>query len=237
MAFSHGAIAGWLSPSLSVLLSDESPLGAPMTTVETSWVGSLICIGSICGHLSFRYISDRIGRKKCLMFLVLPQCSFLVTVLLATEVYHLYIARFVAGISSGGVFSVLPLFISSISEPNVRGSLGSILLLAYHSGILFAYVVGLYVKYNIFPLILISLPTIFFVVFSFFPETPQFLLKQNREEDALKSLRFYRGVDRHLVCIPKNVSEEFERMQITNTSQQGEDQAVRLKDFGTKQLI
>lgn len=202
-----------------------------MSTVETSWVGALICAGGIAGSPLFRFLSDRFGTKKCIMFLVLPQYIFWLTVMFATDVYHLYIARFTAGITGGGIFCAFPLYIAGIAEPNVRGTLGSILLLSYYLGILLSYVLGMFVEYKIFPLIGISLPTIFFIIFYFFPETPQYLLKQDRKEDALKSLQFYRGVDRKTSTTPNSIDEEFKRMQASNTSQ-NEHPTVHLNDFG-----
>lgn len=39
--FSNGAMDAWFSPALPVLLSENSPLGAPLTNEQVSWIGSL----------------------------------------------------------------------------------------------------------------------------------------------------------------------------------------------------
>jgi len=37
MTLTHGIAVGWLSPSLRLLASDESPLGDPLTITQASW--------------------------------------------------------------------------------------------------------------------------------------------------------------------------------------------------------
>lgn len=69
-----GAFIGWPSAALLLLQSEDSPLeGGPLTTSEVSWVGSVICIGALCGTLLFGWTSDRFGRKISMLVAVIPQ--------------------------------------------------------------------------------------------------------------------------------------------------------------------
>lgn len=86
------------------------------------------------------------------------------------------------GFGGAGIFIFIPLFVAEISEDCVRGSLGSLLVLSCNVGILIAFILGNYVTYCIQPIILASLPVLFFVVFAFFPESPQYLMKIGKEE-------------------------------------------------------
>lgn len=60
-------------------------------------------------------------------------------------------------------------------------------------GILLGFVVGGYIPYMKIPYIFV-LPVIYILLVAFYvPETPAFLVKKNREEEAYKSLKFYRS--------------------------------------------
>lgn len=58
-----GSVMGWSSPVLLMLqnetVSEENPLGRPISAEETSWIGSIILLGSIAGNLFTGYLSDR----------------------------------------------------------------------------------------------------------------------------------------------------------------------------------
>lgn len=103
-------------------------------------------------------------------------------ILFAANPYYLYAARFLAGFGGAGAFIFIPLFVSEIAEDNVRGSLGSLLVLSCNIGILIAFIIGNYLTYTIQLFIHASLPILFFVSFAFFPESPQYLMKIGKEE-------------------------------------------------------
>lgn len=105
-----------------------------------------------------------------------------ILIIFATNVYELLVARFLAGFAGGGVFVLIPLYISEISEDKVRGTLGSTLVLSSNFGILMAFIFGNYLSFVMVPVILMIFPIIFFIGFSFLPETPQYLILQNKNE-------------------------------------------------------
>lgn len=64
---------GWPSAAFLALQSKDSPLqSGPLTTSEISWVGSILCIGGICGNMFFAWLSDKLGRKVSMLLAVLP---------------------------------------------------------------------------------------------------------------------------------------------------------------------
>lgn len=91
-------------------------------------------------------------------------------------------ARLLSGFAGSGVFIFIPLFVAEIAEDSVRGSLGSLLVLSCNIGILLAFILGNYLSYDSQPIILAFVPIIFFFLFSFFPESPQYLMKSGNEE-------------------------------------------------------
>lgn len=78
---------GWPSPSIFLLLSDETPLPTGRITIEeASWVASSMSIGSLAGNILAGYLTHKYGRKKTIIFIAFPtiviyqrNCIFLVS--------------------------------------------------------------------------------------------------------------------------------------------------------------
>lgn len=100
--FLTGCAVGWLSPFLPYLKSSDSHLttGA-ITSEDASWIGSLLAVGGFVGTIAFGQITEKFGKKVALFLLVIPHLSFWCLVFFSTHVYHLYLARFIAGITGG----------------------------------------------------------------------------------------------------------------------------------------
>lgn len=80
---------------------------------------------------------------------------------------------------------------------SVRGRLGSLMMMSANLGILLAFVAGNYLSYQLVPRLFIWLPIIFLLSVFFFPETPFYCMRRNRELKAIASLEFYRNVRSH----------------------------------------
>lgn len=74
VTLSHGCILGWLSPFLPLLKSADSPLESGAVTVEqASWIGAIICAGGLLGNAVFGVLVNRLGCKRSIAWLALPQ--------------------------------------------------------------------------------------------------------------------------------------------------------------------
>lgn len=78
---------------------------------------------------------------------------------------------------------------------SVRGTLGATLVLSENIGILLAFIVGNYCDFYATPKVGIGLAGLCGALLIFFPETPSFLMKQNRILEAEKSIRFYQNLN------------------------------------------
>lgn len=107
--------------------------------------------------------------------------------------YSLLGARFLSGVIGGAAFQVVPLIVSEVSNVEVRGSLGSLLILFHNGGIVLGYVLCSYTNYYLVPWIAIGLCVIFVLGYSFVPETPVYLLLQGKIEAAERSNIFFKG--------------------------------------------
>lgn len=83
---------------------------------EASLIVSLLCIGGVIGTLICGILSDVWGRKAMLLLIAIPQLIANVLVLVGTNIYYIYGARFLFGLAGGGVYLLIPIFISEISH-------------------------------------------------------------------------------------------------------------------------
>lgn len=110
-----------------------------------------------------------------------------------TNFYSLFFSRFLTGFSGGAAFQIAPLVVSEVSNVNIRGSLGSLLILFHNSGVLLGIGLSSYTDYYTVPWVAIGLCFVFLLGYSFVPETPKFLASQGKNEQALQALQFFQG--------------------------------------------
>lgn len=163
-----------------------------ITTEEASWIASLVGLGGLVGTISFGFLMKIFGRKWPLIGLSLPMIGSWLLVLF--DVYYLYVARILHGFTAGAIIVIAPVFLIEIANTNIRGILGSTVILTAHFGVALAFVFGNYCSYSTPPIFMIILSLIFVVSFYFFPETPTFLFKQNKISQTEKSILFYRNM-------------------------------------------
>lgn len=116
-----------------------------------------------------------------------------------------------AGVSAGGTFSLIPLFITEISQDKIRGSLGSFFIVSANMGALLIYVTGATLDYYTTPKMMLLFSIAFIVSLSFLPETPIHLLRTDKIEKAEESLKFYRGIKKD-EALSEEVTHELHRL-------------------------
>lgn len=108
---------GWLSPSIHVLMSNDTPLvTGPLSPQDLSNVGSISSLGSLFGTFVFGYLASFIGCKRAMVFLGLPSIIFWLLIFFGDSLCELLIARFVMGCTAGGVQSGIIIYVSEISN-------------------------------------------------------------------------------------------------------------------------
>ncbi|KAJ3498746.1 hypothetical protein NLG97_g884 [Lecanicillium saksenae] len=159
-------------------------------------VVALFTVGGIFGSLSCIYLGDRLGRKKVI------QIASIVTIVgavLMASSFHLaqfIVARLVLGLGTGGYLATVPVWQAEISRASKRGAhvvmdgifIGSGVSIALWVDFGFFFVSNSSVAWR-FPLafqIVLLLFVAFFV--TLFPESPRWLVKQDRIEEAKEIL-------------------------------------------------
>jgi len=166
----------------------------------TGWAASCALIGCVIGAAFAGMLSDRLGRKKVL---ILSAIFFLVSAIgtaLPRNLIQFIIFRIIGGIGVGAASLTSPMYIAEISPARIRGRMVSVNQLAIVSGILIVYFVNYFIAglgdeaWNIqlgwrWMFGSESLPAILLLILLFFvPESPRWLTKQKRSDQAHKIL-------------------------------------------------
>jgi SP family facilitated glucose transporter-like MFS transporter 8 len=208
--FSYGTCVGWPSSAIPTLQSSEVPEGKnPLSEDDASWIGSLMFVGFLCGTPIFGYISDKFGRKIAGLFIAVPAIFSWLIIILCNSIHLIFLARFLAGLSMGGVLLLVPIYVGEICEDSIRGTLGTYLAIFGNAGVLFSYVIGSYTLYHDFAIICLSLPVLFLVTFLWMPETPVYLLRKGQVKQGKRSLEWFRGGK------GKDLEEELTKMSLS----------------------
>ncbi|XP_043474693.1 facilitated trehalose transporter Tret1-like, partial [Leptopilina heterotoma] len=166
-----------------------------VTDEQIIWIVSLFNIGDLFGGIINPLFIDRIGRRNTLFFLSLPSLIGWCLIIFAQNHNYLYIARFLGGISQANAFSSLSIYLTEISEKNIRGILVNILQVSLYLAIFIFSTIGTFASYEILNFSSLSLLIIFLIICPFLPETPYFYLLKGRRHDALKCMMKLRGVN------------------------------------------
>lgn len=174
---------------------------------------------------------DKFGRKISLYSTVIANIIFWILVIVSENVKYLYMARIFLGFTGGGIFLIIPLYVSEIASDKIRGTLGAILVLACNFGIVTGFAGGAYVNYYILPYLAIIPLVLFLIGFYRVPDTPTFYTMKNKMSDVSSSLKFFKNFQ-------ENHSEVFLCENVRRTIDGGttgnEEKAKRsltLKDF------
>ena len=168
-----------------------------LSNFQQELVTSLLLVGAVIGALAAGRVSDMIGRRPTVLITALV---FIVGVLLAafTPTYPLLlVARIIIGLAVGSASMTVPLYIGEIVPPRLRGGLVSLNQLAITVGILSSYLIdyGLSGTGNwrlMFGLAAIP-AALLFIGMLFQKESPHWLIRQGREDDARQVLRRLRA--------------------------------------------
>ncbi len=175
------------------------------------WVVSSVLLGCICGAMAAGTLSDRFGRKR---MLILSAVLFLISALGSTVPPTpgvLIAVRLIGGLGVGVASMLAPLYISELSPPHLRGRMVALYQFAITLGVLAAYFSNAYVLYvsenyaaslshptlhwifvdeiwrGMFGAEVLP-ATLFLLLLLLVPESPRWLTKQHRGNEAMAIL-------------------------------------------------
>ncbi|KAL4712918.1 hypothetical protein ACJJTC_011988 [Scirpophaga incertulas] len=136
-----------------------------------------------------------------------------------TSSVALIIARACGGVPAGGCFNLIPMYVKEISQDNIRGALVSLTMMFQNIGLLVMYAMGGYMDYNLVLWIALGVPTVTIIFMIIAPESPAFLVKKEKLEEAAATIAKLRGLpkDHKIVVneieIMKNEEMHFKDVQ------------------------
>lgn len=167
----------------------------PITTHEFSFVTSIITLGLAFSCLPIGFLMNAFGRKGMMLTLVIPFLIGWALVIWAQNLAMLLVGRFILGLAGGCFCISAPQYSTEIAEKEIRGILGTFFGVMIIAGILFVYTIGAFLPIFWTNVVCGIVPLIYGAVLFFVPESPVYFMMKNREDDAIKSLKWLRGQD------------------------------------------
>jgi SP family galactose:H+ symporter-like MFS transporter len=169
-----------------------------VSSFDKELVTGLLLVGAAVGAFGSGRLSDSIGRRR----VILTAGIFVVGVLgaaLSPTLWFLIVTRFVIGLAVGSASMAVPLYISEVAPPRVRGALVSFTQLALTTGILVAFLVDYALISSADWRLMFGLAAIpavlLFVGMLTQAESPVWLVTHGRIADARKVLTRVRSED------------------------------------------
>jgi len=219
--FSDGYALGIIGMALSLL--------GPQMKLNSLWeglIGSSALIGLFFGSLLLGGLSDKIGRQKIFLtnFVIITVASALQFFI--NDPVTLFILRILIGFALGGDYAVGSTLLAEFAPRKYRGILLSSLNVLWTVGYVLSNVVGYYLERSgpdswRWMLVSAAIPAVIVLVLRFgTPESPRWLVKMGRNEEAREIVRKYIGPN---AVMDENVEKS------TNVN-------YRLMDLFSKQL-
>lgn len=198
-AISDGMQYGWASPVIPVLQQPDSPV--KIVESDIVWLESVYMLGGLVGLPITIFLVDRLGRKKTILVASMSSLISWILISLANNVWILYGARMLTGIAGDVAFVSAPMYIAEIADPSIRGFLAATIYIMMLLGIVLVYSIAPFVSIPISSAVGAFFLIVQLVSFPFMPDSPYFLLVNNKPEkakNALKKLRANGNIDKEI---------------------------------------
>ncbi|XP_041984967.1 facilitated trehalose transporter Tret1-like [Aricia agestis] len=213
---SAGFNFAWPSSTVTMFMSTNTTLDRPMTLTEQTMFGSIFSIVALISTPLTGYMLDNLGRKNTCIIFGLPQVISWVLISSTSSVELVLASMGIAGIA-GCIFTCAPMYISEICQENIRGTMVACVNIFYGIGITLSYVFGGSMGYQTMNYTCLTIAAASVLLMAYIKESPLYLLKKGLDEEAAKSIAFYRSVR----IDSKVVIEEIEAIRRTMDLENG----------------
>lgn len=192
------ALGGYLFGFDFAVITGGLPFLADQFGLDANGEGATtasLAIGCIMGCLIAGGLSDKYGRKPGLLVAAAIFAISSLVMGIAPNLSVFIVGRFFAGIGVGMASMLSPIYIAEVAPAHIRGRMVSLNQLAIVLGIVITHLVNFWLKdtgdeawrwmfgSGVIP------STLFFVGVIFLPESPRWLIKENKDKTALKILK------------------------------------------------
>jgi sugar porter (SP) family MFS transporter len=170
-----------------------------VSSFDKELVTSLLLVGAAVGAFGSGRLADLIGRRSVILITAAVFVAGVLGAALSPTFWVLVAMRFVIGLAVGSASMAVPLYISEVAPPRVRGALVSFNQLALTSGILVSFLVDYALSSSADWRLMFGLATIpgvlLFIGMLTQAESPVWLVTHGRIADARKVLARVRSAD------------------------------------------
>ena len=180
-ALLYGYDTGIISGALLQIRKDFHTSSA----VEQVIAGSIL-LGAVIGALTCSQLSERRGRRGTVLLLALVFVAGALLCSVATNAWLLSAARIILGFAVGGATQTVPMYVAELAPPVRRGQLVLTFQVGIGVGIVVSTIVGATESFTWrISVGMAAVPAaIMFLMLLRLPESPRWLVKQDRDDDA-----------------------------------------------------
>jgi SP family arabinose:H+ symporter-like MFS transporter len=161
-----------------------------LSDLSLGWAFSSLLFGCVLGSFAAGRLTDRFGRKRMLVWVAILFAITSAATALAPNFTLFILARFLGGLAVGAVSLLSPMYASEVSPPSIRGRMGTFYQLSIITGVVVSFGIN-YLLRNAgeanwrWMFLTGILPSIgFLLMIAFAPETPRFLVRAGRIQEA-----------------------------------------------------
>lgn len=218
-----GANTGWSSPYIPYLLSNSSSI--PTTNIQASWCALAPLMGSLVGPLLGANIVDKIGRKKSLLVIAPITFTCFIGMAFSKHIWYLTAFRLAAGLTDGATYTVIPMYIGEIVDPDIREFMSASQCYLFILGTVVINFIGPFLDITTSSFVIALFPLIHWLSFLFMPESPYYFVKIGKYNEAEQSLKKLSG--------SFNVKEELDILKETIEIESDMNDKPRFSDLFT----
>ena len=206
---------------------------------QMGWTASCALLGCVMGVALAGVFSDWLGRKKVLILSAIMFTISAIGTAIPNTLTQFIVFRIIGGFGVGTASMTSPMYIAEISPAHMRGRMVSVNQFAIVTGMLVVYFVNYFIagqateQWNVetgwrWMFGSEALPAVLFLIALFFvPESPRWLAKKQKGEEALNVLSRALGI--------KKAQEEMK--EIKNTIAQESDSLAQLFHPGMRIVL
>ncbi|GFT29059.1 facilitated trehalose transporter Tret1 [Nephila pilipes] len=189
-----------------------------ITSDEITWIASLPQITGIIGNCLAGYITHKLGRQTTLMFASTSYVISWLTIAYAPSIPVIYAGRLISGLCAGVCCVAVPAYVVEIAPTEIRGLLTSGFQFAFGTGVFLIISLGAVLRWSWLAISGAVITTCAVCLMVMMPESPAWLVRESRTEEAIRSIRFLKGRHSDVMKEIKDIRDNLVQSESNNFS-------------------